>query len=77
MAENNTETITRTYTSAKAFQQDSAKLAAEGWTVLTTTEHRPRQGCMRIILMAFIFAFMFPPKPQIVVTYQRPIPLQP
>lgn len=68
------ETIMRTYTSAKEFERDRAKLANDGWTVLSTTEHRPRQGCLRIILLAFIFAFMFPPKPQIVVTYQRSLP---
>lgn len=71
------ETMVREYKGVKAFQQDVARLAPEGWTVLQQNEFRPRQGCMRILLMGFIFAFLFPPKPLIVVTYSRPVPVAP
>ena len=58
-----TETMVKEYKGPKAFQRDAPRQAEQGWRVIGQTEHRPRQGCLRIIMMGFIFAFIFPPKP--------------
>lgn len=70
-----TETMVREYKGVKNFRDDAAKLSADGWIVANQSEFRPRRGCLRIIMLGFIFAFLFPPKPIIVVTYSRPVPV--
>lgn len=68
------ETMVRTYTSAKAYQNDAKRLARDGWSAANVTEHRRRSGCIRVFLLLGIFALVFPPKPEIVVTYVRTRP---
>ena len=67
------ETMVREYKNPRDFQDEAARLAAGGWQVIGQTEHRPRQGWIRVIMMGFILARIFPPKPRIVVTYERPL----
>ena len=47
-----TETMVKEYKGPKAFQRDAPRQAEQGWRVIGQTEHRPRQGCLRIIMMA-------------------------
>lgn len=73
-------TLVRTYTKPNAFADDAASLAAQGWKVSQTLESHPRRGCLRILLLPFGVALLFPPKPRIIVTYvrePRAIPEQP
>jgi hypothetical protein len=62
--------MVRVYSSNSAYQKDAAKLAKQGWTPITVTERRPRAGCARIILLWWL-TLLRPPKPELVVTYQR------
>lgn len=64
------QTMVRTYRSSSDYAKDSAKLLSDGWTVLTVVTQQPRSGCGRILLIG-IFAAVFKPKPEIVVTYQK------
>jgi hypothetical protein len=64
------ETRVRTYSSPVAFNRDAANMARDGWAVASSMERRPPIGCVRIILTGFL-ALLFPPKPEIVVTYRR------
>ena len=61
------ETMVRTYAAPNAFQDESAKLARDGWVVANVTEHRVSQGCLRLMLGGFLF----PPRARLVVTYAR------
>ena len=65
------ESQVKTYKSMGDFQRDQPAMAAQGWTVTSTMSHQPRQGLGRIVLLGFVFAAIFRPKPQIVVTYTR------
>jgi hypothetical protein len=65
------ETMIRVYKSNSAYQHDARKLAGQGWRVVSVTERRPRAGIARIVLLMFL-VLIFPPKPQLVVTYSRP-----
>lgn len=65
------ETTVKVYRSSKDYQTDAQHMAQQGWTVSNVTENRPRSGCIRVFLLLGIFALVFPPKPEIVVTYSR------
>lgn len=62
--------MVRVYKSPEAYRKDAAKLAKQGWSVQSVTERRPRSGCMRLLLLWFV-VLIFPPKPELVVTYVR------
>lgn len=64
------QTTVKSYAGDKAYRRDAAKMAAKGWRVVNTTEERPRPGCGRIVGLG-LFAAVFPPKPRLVVTYQK------
>lgn len=64
------ETMVRTYPNPDAYQRDARKLAGKGWSVSNTMERKPRAGCARILTLG-LFTMLFPPKPEIVVTYVR------
>lgn len=68
-----TETTTRTYKGAKDMERGVNQMVAHGWTVASSVSIPQRQGCVRIVLMGFVFAFMFPPKAKIVVSFARPL----
>ncbi|HEU0164617.1 MAG TPA: hypothetical protein VFQ54_06185 [Thermomicrobiales bacterium] len=67
------ETMVRTYTATKDYSKDAKQLAKEGWRVAEVTRHERRRGCMRILMMGVIFAWIYPPKPEIIVRYERAI----
>jgi len=64
------ETTVKTYHSAKEFQKDQPKMAAQGWQVTNTTSSQPRAGVGRIVALGLLAA-VFKPKPEIIVTYSR------
>lgn len=68
-----TETMVRVYKSPDAYRREAEKLAKQGWVVSNTTERNPRAGCGRMIFLG-LFALVFRPKPEIVVTYSRTKP---
>lgn len=59
----------KTYSSMKKFQRDQNRMAKRGWTVQTTTSHQPRRSVGGLLLIPF--ALLRPPKPHIIVTYQK------
>ncbi len=64
------ETMVRTYRGTDRFQKDAKRLAKDGWSVSNTVSQRPRAGCGRILSLG-LFTLIFPPKPELVVTYTR------
>lgn len=64
------ETMVRVYKDASAYQHDAKRLAKDGWRVANTVERRPRAGCARIVLLWWL-TLLRPPKPELVVTYER------
>lgn len=64
------ETMVRVYKKPEDYERDAAKLAKDNWSVDSVTERRPRSGCGRIALL-WLWALVFPPKPELVVTYAR------
>ncbi len=69
--QNQPETTVKTYHSAKEFEQDQRKMAAQGWQVTTTTSNQPRAGIGRTLALGVVGAAIFRQKPEIIVTYQR------
>lgn len=67
------ETKVETYLGSKEYQHHVKRMSAAGWNVKSTVEHKRRNGCMRLILLNF-FCLIFPPKSEIIVTYERPRP---
>jgi len=70
------QTLVRVYKSNGAYQSDAAQLARQGWLPTSVTERRPRAGCARIVLLWWL-TLLRPPKPELVVTYQRVQPQMP
>ncbi len=64
------ETMVRTYKKEKAYREEAARLAGEGWRVITVTQEQRPPGCARGCLLG-IFSLIFKPRPRWVVTYQR------
>ena len=64
------ETAVRVYQGADAYQSELVELSGKGWSPLNVTERKPRAGLLKIFTLGF-FALVFPPKPELVVTYQR------
>jgi hypothetical protein len=63
-------TLIREYKNRAAFERDANRLAADGYTVVTTTERTRRRGCLTILLTGG-FALIRRPAPLIAVTYRR------
>ncbi len=59
----------KTYGSTKEFQRDQNRMAKQGWVVQNTTSHQPRRSIGGLLFVPF--AMFRPPKPQIIVTYQK------
>lgn len=64
------ETMVRVYKNTRDYQSDAKKLANKGWSPTNTVERRPRAGCLRLALLWWLI-LLRPPKPELVVTYQR------
>ncbi len=65
------ETTVKHYTSAQDFERDQKRMAAQGWSVVSTTSIQPRQGIGRMVTLGPIGAAIFKPKSQLVITYSR------
>jgi hypothetical protein len=63
-------TMVRSYKKEKDYRKDAQKLSKQGWHVMSTVEQRPRSGLGRLFMLGLLAA-VFPPKPKIVVTYER------
>lgn len=57
----------RTYRTSRAMQRDQQRMMRDGWYVVNTVHNQPRSSLLRLILIGWIFH----PKPEIIVTYQR------
>lgn len=57
------------YKNEKEYQKDAAKLAAKGYEIQSVVSEQPRAGCGRILTIG-LFAAIFKPKPELVVTYR-------
>lgn len=64
------ESMVRVYKNPKAYQKDASKLAKDQWQSDSVTERKPRAGIGRILSLGF-FTLLFPPKPELVVTYTK------
>jgi len=62
--------MVRIYHRSSAYQRDAKRLAKSGWFPINTVERRPRAGCVRILFLWWL-VLLRPPKPELVVTYQR------
>lgn len=65
------EVIAKTYDKELHYIRDVSDLATSGWRVVSTTVFQPRSGWARILFSLGWLAVVYPPKPQIIVTYQR------
>lgn len=63
--------IIKRYTSDKEYGRDAAQMIKQGYKVANMVSERPRAGCLRIILTGGLGLLIWPPKPQLVVTYIR------
>jgi hypothetical protein len=68
-----TESVVRRYRNRSEYEQDLERQADAGWIVASVAEQYPRLGCTSVLLAPFRWRTM-PPRPQIVVTYERPRP---
>src|SRR4051794_18555624 len=66
------ETMVRTYKDTDDYQKDQKKLAKDGWSTQAMVERKPRAGVGRIVTLGMA-SVIRPPKPELVVTYQRAI----
>lgn len=67
------ETMVRVYKSPTAYARDAKTLAKKGWSVATVTHRQPRAGIGRIVTLGLL-TLLRPPRPELVVTYQRTRP---
>jgi hypothetical protein len=67
------ETMVRVYKDTGDYDKDQRKLAKDGWLTLTMVERTPRAGIGRMATLG-LMAVVRPPKPELVVTYQRTKP---
>ena len=65
--------MVRTYKEPRRFVRDARRLSRDGWRVVNTIERHPRAGCLRILLLWWL-VLLLPPKPELVVTYERERP---
>jgi transcriptional regulator with XRE-family HTH domain len=64
------EMLVHEYASPQELEADTAWLGPNGWTVVTTTKVRPRTGWRRLVLVGWLVR-LWPPKPRLVVTWER------
>jgi hypothetical protein len=57
----------RTYRSSRQMERDQRQMNARGWAIINTVHNQPRASLLRLILIGWLFR----PKPEIIVTYQR------
>ncbi|RLT40295.1 MAG: hypothetical protein DWI58_11265 [Chloroflexi bacterium] len=64
--------LIREYKTQDEFQRDAALLRMADWRVASSLSRYPRAGCMRILTLGF-WTLVFPPKPVLIVTYERDV----
>jgi hypothetical protein len=67
------ETFVRTYKAkhqSTAIKQALAEAQAENLTIVNQSWQEGRSGCLRLILMGFIFALIIKPKGELTVTFK-------
>lgn len=60
--------VVKRYKNDREYQRDAQRMTKRGYKVINVTSERPRAGCARLITLG-IFTLIFPPKPEMVVTY--------
>jgi hypothetical protein len=66
----------RTYPDRVAFERDAARLAGNYWVVSSVVERKPNAGCLRILFLWWL-VLIFPPRPELLVTYRYEPPAAP
>jgi hypothetical protein len=66
----------KSYPDQRAFQRHAAELATDHWVVSSVVERKPNAGCLRIALLWW-FVLIFPPRPELLVTYRYEPPAKP
>ncbi|MGH2549063.1 MAG: zinc ribbon domain-containing protein [Thermomicrobiales bacterium] len=66
----------KAYPDQAAFQRHAAILATDHWVVSTVVERKPNAGCLRIALLWWL-VLIFPPRPELLVTYRHEPPAAP
>jgi len=61
--------IVKRYKSQKQYQHDARRLAKRGYEVASVVSEQSRSGCLRILALG-LFAWLFKPKPVLVVSYR-------
>ncbi len=62
--------IVRDYDSHEAYAREAPYMTQNGYTIVSVVETKQRSGCGRFFALGLL-ALVFPPKPHILVTYQR------
>lgn len=57
------------YKTEKEYQKDARKMTERGYEVQSVVSEQPRSGCARWFTIG-LFAAIFKPKPELVVTYR-------
>jgi len=60
----------KVYKNNKRYERDAKKLGKKGWKVISVVQEKRSAGLGRWALIG-IFAPLFPPKPVLVVTYEK------
>jgi hypothetical protein len=60
--------VVKRYKSDREYQRDAARMTRDGYVVQGITSEQPRSGCGRWLTIG-VFALIFKPKPELVVTY--------
>jgi hypothetical protein len=63
--------IAKSYDKEQHYIDDIGDMARSGWGVVSTCVFQPRSGWARIMCSLGWLAVVYPPKPQIVVTYHK------
>ena len=63
-------TVVKTYATDDQYRFDARRMALDGWTVVNVVQEKRPPGCERIGCCG-LFALLIPPRPVLVVTYQR------
>ena len=62
--------VVRRYKTEREYQRDAGRMVKRGYRVAHVVSEMRNAGCMRWLTIG-LFAIIFRPKPELVVTYQR------
>lgn len=60
--------VVKRYKNERDYQRDAQRMSKRSYHVVSVTSEKPRAGCLRIVSLG-LFTLIFPPKPELVVTY--------